>query len=436
MESYGLKGRPPSLDLFASLLNIMKKHPSDTHAMENCIYIILKNCTIFALDDSISQQRSQILKLLIQYLKTNKASLHRLETIFEILYIVYACVGDRTKMNRSPESRSAVTFLLATMCSRDISKRWLAAYSMQFSGNFDLPPVVTKDDPSFMDLMNLAMFAGLPSEMVERLGVYESRSELKLSLETWKIRTWALHQISEHGDFYDVGLKLADLILRGARFAEFSRECLPEVELPSLTDGVTMERLDNFFDIIPYCVVWLGQVSEDDRHLEAIEIILMCWSWGSPKADRRLIKGFADKAIGRNPSQPFYYITLAQVSVDNFDFEEGLRVARKGLRLCDKKTSEFVKHSLRYFAGRCAMMIGIMIMREVIKELMYTDEEERSRTWGQAVAFWTSALEYFEVIVKTASPDSRFIKYAFCWYVSLLYALKGDQVDDKEMEVC
>ena len=136
----------------------------------------------------------------------------------------------------------------------------------------------------------------------------------------------------------------------------------------------------------------------------------------------------------RNPSQPFFHALLAQSLFDN-DLEGCLRVAKKGLKLCNEMVPRYVEDTLRYFAGMSAQRLGIKLMTKAASDFKYAGEEQRNRSIGRGIAFLTSALRDFGLIVTTSSPDCRYLKQTLVVYLRLLFLLKGRKALE-EIKVC
>lgn len=418
-------------DALSSLLRLLQEHPSDVHIVDGCLCILLRYSSSLSLEESLKQQKSKLRKLLVQILKSPTAPLSRMEMIFEILFrtsILYV-----SNLDQRPESWSITTFLLATWHSRDISKRWLAFLMLQqFFDVNQVGEIEPVDSSRIKNFLKRGIENDLPSEMMDALGIHESSSELKLSIETWQTRNWALEQVIKHSNFYDVGVKLADLIVRGGRLVEFSRESLPRYQVPNVVDNWDTKPLTDFIDILPICARFVTKRRPgDEKHFEMANILMLYWfyhaSYEGPARQQ------VAHSIEMSPKQAFFYVYQAQLCPP--DSEDCFRASKRGLQVCSEgNASEYVESSLRFMAGDSAFWIGHGIMLRALHDSTQVDEEEQNRGWGQGVAFWKSALSDFELLINNAPPDSRYIQQALFRYINILYMLKGNEAS-KEIEV-
>jgi len=242
---------------------------------------------------------------------------------------------------------------------------------------------------------------------------------------------WALDEIVKNSNFYDVGVKLADLIVRGARIREFSDEYLPDYQLKNLfPDHESFEPLEDFCRILPHCMFAILKHSRDAKHCEMYDILKVYWLWDRQSPD---LEKHIRRAMERNPSQPFFYAMLAEHLPDKLG--TCLRVAKKGLKLCDQMIPLHVENTLRYLAAMSAWKLGIEMMTNALRIFKYAGEEQRNRSIGRGISFLTSALKDLEMIIKTSLPDCRYLKEALILYLPLLYLLKGSGALE-ENKVC
>jgi hypothetical protein len=161
------------------------------------------------------------------------------------------------------------------------------------------------------------------------------------------------------------------------------------------------------------------------------DILKAYWLWEKQSSD---LEKHICRAMERNPSQPFFHVIWAR-TLFNDDPEECLRVAKKGLKLCNQTTPAYAEDTLRYLAGMSARSLGIKFMTNAPRDFKYAGEEQRNGSTGRAVAFFTSALKDFEMIATNSSPDCRYFKHTLVEYIPLLFLLKGSEALE-EIKVC
>ncbi|KZP08095.1 hypothetical protein FIBSPDRAFT_840606 [Athelia psychrophila] len=128
----------------------------------------------------------------------------------------------------------------------------------------------------------------------------------------------------------------------------------------------------------------------------------------------------ANRAIARNPNQPYFYYALALQAIS----PDGLRAAKKGLK-CPKITP-FVRCGLLQRAVDHAGDLGSTILQNA---------SSGSKQWEEGVAFLSSAMEDAQSYMNQAPPDSRHMRKILYWYTLLSMALRGPEISSDLSEL-
>ncbi|KAF8651578.1 hypothetical protein AX16_004694 [Volvariella volvacea WC 439] len=263
-----------------------------------------------------------------------------------------------------------------------------------------------------------AITRGFPDHISDLMMDYgPTRCETYLTLETTRDFQRAMIAVVQNRNLYDLGLKLAEFILR----TEFS---ISEGWFQS-EDPVTgqLEAADfgmpfkTYTESLPYAAKAIrakGKPNEMD-YADVIDIKYLIM-----KQRVRDAVSIAKKSLVRNPHHAYFYyaITLAADPV------EGLRAGKKGLKC--KIITPFIRFQMLQRAVEQAGEMGVKYLQAA---------HEGEKEWEEGIAFLMSAYEDAKTYVEQAPPDNRHMKNMLYWLILLSIVVRGSEIGPDLREI-
>ena len=393
-----------------TIIKVLKDYPDDLHAAEFAI-----SSLAHAVTGSIDEpqrpaakyvkalQIPTLLPLVLGFVRKPGVSL-------ELLHHALEFCGHLTQ-HCSQECLAypaVIDFLIASIRSPDLHSRFYALGAVIRLHRSPPDHEILFNDPG--PLM-AAMQRGLPNHLAELVVNYgTARCESTITLRSVAEFQKAMIQCVQDRDLYKLGLALAELIPRNefsineGGFQAFNQRT-GRGEFVSAGLPFTM-----WADSLPLCAKEIRQrrkpQEEDLADMLDLKFLVMRSRFTEATA-------LAKKSIERNPKFPYFYyiMTLGK------DLEEGLRYAKKGLKL--KNATSFVHYILLSRAVEIASNLAITRIQE---------STIGDRKWDEGQAFLSSALDDAKIYLAEAPPDTRHRKSVLSWYIALLLADKGPEL--------
>ena len=414
-------------------IRLIEEQPSDPKIAELCIVILTHAALSIIAADRIPTQAekeqakiAELLAIFVENIKKPTASLLLLEHAHEFL-----CTAAQNCSEEFRKFPPAISWLVAATRSKSPLNRVdailgvLRVYSYAERGGTNL---------DIFGLMGCLERTGgrLPDHIIDLLGDHVLTCDSVLVLSTQKKFQAAIMQVMQNRDMYELGVKFAQIIL----VTEYSiAEGILHAENPRTGERVEANLglpFTYYVDALPHCARTLRARSDDARHADMADILQLKFFMLRSRVTEA--HALARRAIERNPRQAFFYYALTNRASP----EEGLKIARKGLRRCNpSEMTGYVEFGLRFLAAEHAAQLGFDRISGRTQIGIQSEEEENKR-WGEGLAFLTSAYEDLKVFINRASPDTRNMRSALYWYTLVLFALKGPEINDslEEIHVC
>ena len=301
-----------------------------------------------------------------------------------------------------------IDFLIASIRSPDLHSRFYALGAVIRLHKSQSEPEILFNDPA--TLMS-SLQRGIPPHLSRLLADYGSaRCEMTMSLCSAAQYQKAMIECVNDHDLYKLGLALADLIPRN----EFSineggfqavNQRTGKSEFVSAGLPFTM-----WADSLPICA---REIRQRGKPQEADLADMLDLKYFVIRARISEAMALAKKSIERNPKFPYFYYIMTFGS----DLEEGLRYAKKGLKL--KNATSFI---------HCALLSRAVEMASNLAICRIQESTIGDRKWEEGQAFLSSALDDAKIYLVEAPPDTRHRKSVIYWYIALLLADKGPEL--------
>lgn len=311
---------------------------------------------------------------------------------------------------------AVVDFLIASIRSPDLHSRFYALGAVIRLHKSSSDPEIMFNDPS---TLMAAMQRGLPDHLAQLLINYgTARCDSTLTLRSVTEYQKAMIDCLHHRDLYKLGLALAELIPRN----EFSineggfQAVNPSTGKSEFISGGLPFTM--WADALPLCAKEIRQRrrSNEEDLADMLDLKFLVIRSRLPEAI-----ALAKKSIERNPKFPYFYYIMTLGT----DLEEGLRYAKKGLKI--KDATPFVHNVLLSRAVEIAGNLAICRMQE---------STVGDRKWEEGQALLSSALDDAQIYLAEAPPDTRHRKSVLYWYIALTLADRGPELstDLKELK--
>ncbi|THH05479.1 hypothetical protein EW146_g9890 [Bondarzewia mesenterica] len=310
---------------------------------------------------------------------------------------------------------SAINLLVACMRNIDIRTRAAGLSGILRLYILDSEKEITVMDPTkYID----AVKRRWPDHLTDVLMDYGMmRTETFILLGTMRDFQKAMMQIVQDHDFYGLGLKLAEYILR----TEFSvSQGAWQVQDPR-TGKMTVDSMGLPFtmwvDALPHCAKALrarGSFGELDK-ADIIDLKFLI-----TKARHADARAMASKCIERSSRVGFFYYALTLGA----DLPDGLRAAKKGLKCPD--LTDYVRFGLLYRAAEHAMSLALAKLEDAMLS---------GKNLEEGFAFAMTALEDSKTFIQEAPPDTRNMKSLIYIHTLSLLLVKGHELNDDLKEL-
>lgn len=393
-----------------TIIKVLKDYSDDLHAAEFVISSLAHAVTA-SIDEPQrpaakyvkALQIPTLLPLILDFVRKPDASLQLLHHALEFCgHLTQHCTQECLAYP------AVIDFLIASIRSPDFHSRFYALGAVIRLHKSPPDDEILFNDPS--TLME-SMQGGLPDHLAELIVKYGTeRCESTLTLRSVAEYQKAMIDCVHDRDLYKLGLSLAELIPRN----EFSineggfQAVNPRTgrsEFVSTGLPFTM-----WADSLPVCAQEIRQRrrSGEEDLADMLDLKFFVIRSRIPEAT-----ALAKKSIERNPKFPYFYYIMTLGS----DLEEGLRYAKKGLKL--KNATSFVHYVLLSRAVEIAANLAICRIQE---------STIGDRKWDEGQAFLSSALDDAKIYLEEAPPDTRHRKSVLYWYIALLLADKGPEL--------
>ena len=405
-----------------TLTKLIRDLPDDEKVAELSI-ITLSHSVIAAVEGDAGPQDRRVLDSIdmLDVIKTTLETMKRPrrdpKVMFEhaINLITMSSLNSPSTFKAYP---SAINFMVAGLRSKD----WVTRCEC-LGGLIRLFRHEAEPDQRMLDPMRFMAACGsrVPDHLVDILMDYgQGRSEMYLTLLCTNQFQKAMFAVVETHDFYALGLKQAELILK----TEFA---IADGAFES-EDPRTGQRTKGDSMGLPF-VMWSDSLPHGAKAIRAK---------GKPNeqdfADILDIKYFimkgrisdavtaAKKAIQRSPDQAYFYYAVT-LAADNV---QGLRAAKKGMKC--KLITPFVKYQMMQRAVEHAGDMGVKLLQDV--------PQAGDKKWEEGIAFLMSALDDARTYMNEAPPDNRHMKNVGYWYILLTILTKDNLSPDlRELDV-
>lgn len=393
-----------------TIVKVLKDYPDDLHAAEFAI------CTLaHAVTTSIDEpqrpaakyikalQIPTLLPLVMGFVANPGASLPLLHHALELCgHLTQHCTQECLA------HPAVVDFLIASIRSPDLHSRFYALGAVIRLHKTPPDREIVFNDPS---TLMAAMQRGLPDHLAELIANYGiARCESTLTLRSVVDYQKAMIECLHDRNLYKLGLALAELVPRN----EFSineggfqavNQRTGQSEFISAGLPFTM-----WADSLPICAKEIRQKCrpQEEDLADLLDLKFFVIRSRIPEAI-----ALARKSIERNPKFPYFYYIMTLGS----DLEEGLRYAKKGLKI--KNVTSFVQYALLSRAVEIAGNLAICRIQE---------STIGDRKWDEGHAFLSSALDDAQIYLAQAPPDTRHRKSVLYWYIALTLADKGPEL--------
>jgi hypothetical protein len=393
-----------------TIVKVLKDNPDDLHAAEFAISSLAHAVTA-SIDEPQrpaakyikALQLPTLLPLVLDFVAKPGASLQLLHHALEFCgHLTQHCTHECLA------HPAVVDFLIAAIRSPDLHSRFYALGAVIRLHKSSPDPEILFNDPGI--LMD-AMQRGLPDHLSELIVNYgTARCESTMTLRSSAEYQKAMIECAHNRNIYKLGLTLAELIPRN----EFSineggfqavNQLTGRPEFISAGLPFTM-----WADALPVCAKEIRQRrrSNEEDLADMLDLKFFVIRSRIPEAI-----ALAKKSIERNPKFPYFYYIMTLGS----DLEEGLRYAKKGLKI--KNATPFVHHMLLSRAVEIAGNLAICRIQE---------STIGDRKWDEGLALLSSALDDAQIYLAKAPPDTRHRKSVLYWYIALTLADKGPEL--------
>lgn len=402
-----------------TIVKVLQDHPDDLHAAEFAISSLAHAVTA-SVDEPTrpaakyikALQLPILLPIVIDFVAKPGASLQLLHHALELCgHLTQHCT------QYCFANPAVIDFLIACIRSPDLHSRFYALGAVIRLHKSSPDPEVFNDPGTLM----AAMQRGLPTHLADLIVNYgTARCESTVTLLSVAEYQKAMIQCVHDRDLYKLGIALAALIPRnefsineGGFQAVNQRTGRPEFVSAGLP--FTM-----WADALPLCAKEIRERrrSGEEDLADMLDLKYFVIRSRIPEAI-----ALAKKSIERNPKFPYFYYIMTLGP----DLEEGLRYAKKGLKI--KNATSFVHYVL---LSRSVEIAGNLAVCR-IQESTIGDHK-----WEEGQALLSSALDDAQIYLAEAPPDTRHRKSVLYWYIALTLADKGPElsVDLKELKVC
>lgn len=393
-----------------TIVKVLKDNPDDLHAAEFAISSLAHAVTA-SIDEPQrpaakyikALQLPTLLPIVLDFVAKPGASLQLLHHALEFCgHLTQHCTHECLAYP------AVVDFLIASIRSPDLHSRFYALGAVIRLHKSSPDPEILFNDPGI--LMD-AMQRGLPDHLAELIVNYgTARCESTMTLRSSAEYQKAMIECAHNRNLYKLGLTLAELIPRN----EFSineggfqavNQLTGRPEFISAGLPFTM-----WADALPVCAKEIRQRrrSNEEDLADMLDLKFFVIRSRIPEAI-----ALAKKSIERNPKFPYFYYIMTLGS----DLEEGLRYAKKGLKI--KNATPFVHHMLLSRAVEIAGNLAICRIQE---------STIGDRKWDEGLALLSSALDDAQIYLAKAPPDTRHRKSVLYWYIALTLADKGPEL--------
>ncbi|KAF8434497.1 hypothetical protein L210DRAFT_3613826 [Boletus edulis BED1] len=400
-----------------TIVKVLQDHPDDLHAAEFAISSLAHAVTA-SIDEPQrpaakyikALQLPTLLPIVLDFVAKPGASLQLLHHALELCgHLTQHCTQECLAYP------AVIDFLIASIRSPDLHSRFYALGAVIRLHKSSLDPEILFNDPG---TLMTAVQRGLPNHLAELIVNYgPARCESTMTLRTVAEYQRAMLQCVHDRDLYKLGLTLAELIPRnefsineGGFQAVNQNTGKPEFISPGLP--FTM-----WADALPVCAKEIRQrrrSSEEDL-ADMLDLKYFVIRSRLPEAI-----ALAKKSIERNPKFPYFYYIMTLGS----DLEEGLRYAKKGLKV--KNATPFVHYVLLSRAIEIAGNLAICRIQE---------STIGDRKWEEGLSLLSSALDDAHIYLAEAPPDTRHRKSVLYWFLALTLADKGPELSEDLKEL-
>lgn len=302
---------------------------------------------------------------------------------------------------------TAIDLLVACARSRDLQTRVMGAFGiMRLHVAHHEKDDVSLDHSKLMEVARKRMPDHLTDAIMDR-GTF---GEMFLTLSASQDFQRAMMRVVKDRDLYQLGLTLAELVLRtefSVADGAFQFQNPRTGKLENSDVGLPFVR---WLDALPLCANAIrkkGIKGEEDL-ADIIELKFLIKQSRMDEAH-----AIARKSIQRNPHIGFYYYVLSLGAPKAI----GLRWTKKGL-MCPNLT-DYVRNALHYRAAEHATELGLYMLYE---------SGEGDENWEQGLAFIMSALEDAKAFMDCAAPDCRSMTSVIQLYTLVSFVVKGHEI--------
>lgn len=402
-----------------TIVKVLKDYPDDLHAAEFAISSLAHAVTA-SIDEPQrpaakyikALQLPTLLPLVLGFVAKPGASLQLLHHALEFCgHLTQHCTQECLAYP------AVIDFLIASIRSPDLHSRFYALGAVIRLHRSPPEPEILFNDPS---ILMAAMQRGLPDHLTDLIINYGTiRCETTLSLLSSIEYQKAMIECLHHHDLYKLGLALAELIPRN----EFS---INEGGFQAVNPTTGKSEFTSaglpfimWADALPLCAKEIRQrhKSNEEDLADMLDLKFFVLRSRIPEAI-----ALAKKSIERNPKFPYFYYIMTLGS----DLEEGLRYAKKGLKI--KNATGFIHYVLLSRAVEIAGNLAICRIQE---------STVGDHKWDEGQALLSSALDDAQIYLAQAPPDTRHRKSVLYWYMALTLADKGPELstDLRELKV-
>lgn len=402
-----------------TIIKVLKDYPDDLHAAEFAISSLAHAVTA-SIDEPQRPAAKYIkalelptlLPLVLDFVAKPGASLQLLHHALEFCgHLTQHCTQECLA------HPAVIDFLIASIRSPDLHSRFYALGAVIRLHKSPSDPEILFNDPS---TLMTAMERGLPEHLAQLITGYGiTRCESTLTLRSVAEYQRAMIECVRHRDLYKLGIVLAGLIPRN----EFSineggfQAVNPETGRSEFVSAGLPFIM--WADALPLCAKEIRQRrrSGEEDLADMLDLKFFVIRSRIPEAI-----ALAKKSIERNPKFPYFYYIMTLGS----DLEEGLRYAKKGLKI--KNATMFVHYMLLSRSVEIAGNLAICRIQE---------STIGDRKWDEGQALLSSALDDAKTYLAEAPPDTRHRKSVLYWFLALTLADKGPELstDLRELKV-